>query len=100
MSGENSEKPQIISQFELEGKTYAIIKEKEFLKNEQSNLAKVLTARELQIATLVAKGKSNKQIAKQLTISKWTVSTHLRRIYIKLKVDNRAAMVYSCLDFL
>lgn len=89
-------KDQVVGKFQFEGETYAIVKEREFAKDEELNAAKVLTARELQVATLVAQGKSNKQIAKQLQISKWTVSTHLRRIFMKLQVDNRAAMVYSC----
>jgi len=59
-------------------------------------LAKLLTARELQIATLVAEGRVNKQIAAELNISEWTVSTHLRRIFAKLSVDTRAAMVSKC----
>jgi DNA-binding CsgD family transcriptional regulator len=56
----------------------------------------VLTARELQIVALVAEGRPNKQIAAELGISEWTVSTHLRRIYAKLDVDTRAAMVTRC----
>lgn len=59
-------------------------------------LARLLTARELQIATLVAEGRVNKQIAAELSISEWTVSTHLRRIFAKLAVDTRAAMVSKC----
>jgi len=54
------------------------------------------TERELRIATLVAMGRLNKQIADQLHISEWTVSTHLRRIFAKLGVRSRAAMVYRC----
>lgn len=57
-----------------------------------------LTRRELQIVMLVAEGKVDKQIADDLKISKWTVATHLRRIYSKLRVDSRAAMVYKCLQ--
>jgi DNA-binding CsgD family transcriptional regulator len=44
----------------------------------------------------VAEGRANKQIAAELGISEWTVSTHLRRIYAKLDVDTRAAMVNRC----
>ncbi|MEM9818882.1 MAG: helix-turn-helix transcriptional regulator [Cyanobacteria bacterium P01_D01_bin.6] len=62
----------------------------------QPNLAEILTARELQVAALVAKGHPNKQIAKHLRISEWTVATHLRRVFAKLNVDSRAAMVYRC----
>jgi DNA-binding CsgD family transcriptional regulator len=56
----------------------------------------VLTPRELQIAALVARGCANKEIAVRLRISGWTVSTHLRRIFAKLGVDSRAAMVFRC----
>jgi DNA-binding CsgD family transcriptional regulator len=56
----------------------------------------LLTARELEVATLVASGRPNKQIASALGISEWTVSTHLRRIFAKLGVDSRAAMVARC----
>lgn len=60
------------------------------------DLASLLTARELQVATLVAQGLPNKKVAKQLRISEWTVATHLRRIFAKLHVDSRAAMVFQC----
>lgn len=52
-----------------------------------------LTSRELQIAHLVAKGLLNKQIADRLNVSVYTVSTHLRRIFTKLGVHNRASLV-------
>lgn len=61
-------------------------------------LAGVLTARELQVVALVADGQPNKIIADRLQISEWTVSTHLRRIFAKLRVDTRAAMVSRCLE--
>jgi ATP/maltotriose-dependent transcriptional regulator MalT len=82
-------------QFELNGQLLAAI-EAEESSNPSSDAAGFLTEREMQIATLVAKGNSNKQIASQLNISTWTVSTHLRRIFVKLGVDTRAAMVYRC----
>jgi len=52
-----------------------------------------LSPRELAIARLVAKGLPNKCIGDMLDISPWTVSTHLRRIFTKLQVGSRAAMV-------
>jgi DNA-binding CsgD family transcriptional regulator len=55
-----------------------------------------LSGRELQIAMLVAQGYATKNIAYRLQISEWTVATYLRRVYAKLDVDNRAAMVYRC----
>jgi DNA-binding CsgD family transcriptional regulator len=63
---------------------------------ESANLGIILTARELQIATLVASGCPNKQVADKLHISEWTVATYLRRIFAKLGVDTRAAMTYRC----
>jgi DNA-binding CsgD family transcriptional regulator len=52
-----------------------------------------LSPRELEIARLVAAGHPNKIIAAELDISAWTVGTHLRRIFAKLGVGSRAAMV-------
>lgn len=52
-----------------------------------------LSPRERQIVQMVALGYSNKVIAARLRISAWTVCTHLRRIFAKLGVSSRAAMV-------
>jgi DNA-binding CsgD family transcriptional regulator len=53
----------------------------------------VLSPREQEIARMVAKGYPNKTIAAVLEISTWTVGTYLRRIFAKLGVGTRAAMV-------
>lgn len=53
----------------------------------------VLSPRELEIAQMVARGLQNKTIADVLSISSWTVCTHMRRIFAKLGVNSRAAMV-------
>lgn len=52
-----------------------------------------LSPRERAIAQLVAQGLPNKCIAKNLNISHWTVATYVRRIFIKLDVCSRAAMI-------
>jgi DNA-binding CsgD family transcriptional regulator len=52
----------------------------------------LLTARELQIAVLVAQGFHGSAIGRRLGISSFTVSTHLRRIYSKLAIRSRAAL--------
>jgi DNA-binding CsgD family transcriptional regulator len=52
-----------------------------------------LSPRELTIARLVAKGLPNKSISDLLEISPWTVAAHLRRIFSKLGVNTRAAMI-------
>ncbi len=85
-----------ISYFEIQGQYCAIIEAKPNSNKNKPSLADLLTKRELQIASLVALGRVNKQIAKQLHISEWTVASHIRRIFDKLGVDSRAAMVYHC----
>ncbi len=52
-----------------------------------------LSPREQEIVRLVAEGHSNKIIGDVLNISSWTVCTHLRRIFAKIGVGSRAAMV-------
>jgi DNA-binding CsgD family transcriptional regulator len=57
-----------------------------------------LSPREQEIARMIAKGYPNKTIAAVLDISAWTVCTHLRRIFAKLGVCSRAAMVARLLE--
>ncbi|RKH67781.1 response regulator transcription factor [Corallococcus aberystwythensis] len=64
---------------------------------EPASDARLLTSRELQVVSCVCAGWGNKQIASKLHISTWTVAAHLRRIFVKLGVDTRAAMVSRCL---
>lgn len=52
-----------------------------------------LTARELEVLRLVAKGYSNLQIAEELVISVNTVKVHLRHLMDKLHVNNRTQAV-------
>ena len=56
-----------------------------------------LTAREIEVLTLVARGASNKGIARQLHISEATVKTHLIHIFGKLGVADRTAAVTRAL---
>jgi DNA-binding NarL/FixJ family response regulator len=51
----------------------------------------VLTARELDVLALVAKGMTNRQIATSLVISEKTVATHIGHIFTKLDLPSRAA---------
>ncbi|HEY1324073.1 MAG TPA: LuxR C-terminal-related transcriptional regulator, partial [Streptosporangiaceae bacterium] len=51
-----------------------------------------LSPREDEIAKLVARGRTNRQIAEQLVISERTVETHVSRILGKLQVESRAAV--------
>jgi two-component system, NarL family, nitrate/nitrite response regulator NarL len=57
-----------------------------------------LSPREKEIVRMVAQGHPNKIIAGVLNISSWTVCTHLRRVFAKLGVGSRAAMVARLLE--
>ena len=50
-----------------------------------------LTAREVEILRLVARGLTNRQLAEQLGVSTRTVDAHLRSIYAKLGIKSRSA---------
>ena len=57
-----------------------------------------LSAREREVLVLVAKGSSNREIARELFISEATVKTHLTHLYAKLGVSDRAAAVAVAYD--
>ncbi|HEY7638620.1 MAG TPA: response regulator transcription factor [Steroidobacteraceae bacterium] len=50
-----------------------------------------LTERELQVLRLIASGKTNKAIARELTLSEKTVDRHVSNIFAKTDVNSRAA---------
>jgi DNA-binding NarL/FixJ family response regulator len=58
----------------------------------------VLSSREIDVLTAVARGHSNKQVARQLHLSEATVKTHLLHIYAKLGVADRTAAVTTALE--
>ncbi len=51
-----------------------------------------LTAREREIADLVAAGRTNREVAEQLVLSAKTIEAHLRNIYAKLGVRSRVEL--------
>ena len=57
-----------------------------------------LSAREREVLALVAKGTSNREIARVLFISEATVKTHLTHLYTKLGVKDRAAAVATAYE--
>lgn len=57
-----------------------------------------LSARELEVLMLVAKGHSNDAIATELFVSRATVKTHVARVLEKLDVDSRTAAVARARD--
>jgi len=52
-----------------------------------------LSLREIEVIRLVSAGLTNAQVADQLYLSRRTVDAHLRRIYDKLDLSSRAAIV-------
>jgi len=52
-----------------------------------------MTAREIEVLSLVARGLSNREIAERLVVSEHTVHRHLANIYARLGVSSRAAAV-------
>jgi LuxR family maltose regulon positive regulatory protein len=57
------------------------------------SLADPLSARELEVLELVAQGRSNREIARQLVLSLNTVKGYTRSIYQKLDVHSRTQAV-------
>ena len=50
-----------------------------------------LTAREMEVLVLLARGRSNRQIGEQLVITPKTAGNHVEHIYAKIGASNRAA---------
>jgi len=63
---------------------------------QQSGVARaaaVLTAREIEVVIMVARGLRNKEIADELSITEGTVKAHLRTIFEKLEIDSRTKLI-------
>lgn len=57
-----------------------------------------LSAREIEVLKLVARGANNKEVANQLYVTEATVKSHLIRIYGKLNVADRTAAVVKAME--
>jgi len=71
------------------------------LRQVASDLLANLTQREREIAMLVGKGESNKQIAQRLAITERTVKLHLAQVFRKLNIEDRlklALIITGSLD--
>lgn len=65
----------------------------EFTPNERAQASLGITERERQVLQLLAAGRSNKQIARDLELSPNTVKTHVARLFGKLRVARRMEAV-------
>ncbi|MET8340704.1 response regulator transcription factor [Streptosporangium canum] len=55
-----------------------------------------LTGRELEVLTLIASGRSNREIARELAVAEKTVKTHVSNVLMKLGVQDRTqAALYA-----
>jgi DNA-binding CsgD family transcriptional regulator len=89
----NAAAEEVLVDTEVDGARYLLIRMPRPSRNRVQ-----LSPREQEIVRMVAKGHPNKVIADVLNISSWTVCTHLRRIFAKLGVGSRAAMVAQLLE--
>jgi DNA-binding NarL/FixJ family response regulator len=58
-------------------------------------MQRILTPRELEVALLVACGKSNRAIAQHLSVSRRTIENHLHSIFSKLNVYSRTQLAFE-----
>jgi DNA-binding CsgD family transcriptional regulator len=80
---------EVVLSVDLDGTHYSLAQRRTHLVPEPVKLS----AREREIARLISGGHTNKTVAAVLDISLWTVDTHIRRIFAKLGVRSRSAMV-------
>lgn len=73
------------------GATPDLARVEELSRTRRSESPGGLTNREMEVLTLVAAGRSNRQIASALVISERTVARHVSNIFTKLDVSSRAA---------
>ncbi len=66
-----------------------------FQKNHAALHSLSVTAREYEVLELLAKGQTNKEIARELELSPNTVKTHLSNLYEKLGVQRRTQAIQT-----
>ncbi|HMQ91223.1 MAG TPA: response regulator transcription factor [Flavilitoribacter sp.] len=80
---------------------YAVIREHwERPEDLNAHLPEPLTNRELDTLRLLCGGKSNQELADALFVSVNTIKTHLKNLYLKLAVNNRAEAIVLVQRFL
>lgn len=87
--------PPPVGEVTIDGRKYRLIPADEETPSEKGRLAlaEILTARELQIAALVAEGRVNKQIAAELGISEITIKVHRGQVMRKMMAGSVADLV-------
>lgn len=91
---EGNHSEEIIFDVELDGARYLLVRLPRVIHPRVQ-----LSPREQEIVRMVAQGHPNKIMADVLNISSFTVCTYVRRIFAKLGVNSRAAMVARMLEY-
>ena len=81
---------QLLSQFDTEPKPVPPVPEKA---PSAGNLVEPLSQREIEVLHLMALGRTNQEIARQLVVAAGTIKAHAASIYRKLDVTNRTEAV-------
>lgn len=63
--------------------------------NNQTNASEILTPKQSEVLALVARGLTNKQIARELGVAPSTIQTHMVRLMETLEVKSRAEAVHK-----
>lgn len=81
---------------EVAGKLIGALKDKQASVSSKPQVDTPLTARELEVLKLIAKGTSNKGIAQSLNVSEGTVKNHVSNILMRLELKDRTqAAIYA-----
>jgi LuxR family transcriptional regulator, maltose regulon positive regulatory protein len=67
--------------------------EPQAVEKDKLSVAELLSTRERNIISLIARGRSNKEVARDLGISPETVKSHMKHIFEKLEVEKRTQAV-------
>lgn len=80
---------------EIARRTYYAVLEPHWRRQEDllPHLPEPLTQRETELLTLLCEGKTYRRMAEELFVSINTVKTHLKNLYLKLQVSNRAEAI-------
>jgi non-specific serine/threonine protein kinase len=84
-----------LSREEEEREPHALVSVPEQQQSPVDEPTETLTRREQEVALLVARGLTNRQIALDLSISEHTVANHVRKILKKLGLRSRAQISSS-----
>jgi DNA-binding NarL/FixJ family response regulator len=83
--------------FDPKGKHVVVGMPQQMIEEVEGGSGGVLTIREMEVLLLVARGLSNQQIARSLSMSEGTVKRHLANAYPKMGVSSRGAAVRKAL---